>query len=325
MGYRVQLDAYHGPLDLLLYLIRRDEVDIHDIPIARITEQYLAFLDALQALDVELAGEFLVLAATLMEIKSALLLPSDQVAQQDEGEDLSDPRLELVRQLLQYKKYKDAASDLAHRADEQSHKFPRSQADIDRLRQADHAEHELDLESVQIWDLLEAFSKLLASTLAGRRAHQVYEDDTPIDIYEADILDRAQREKTLTFERVFQGRSNRLEIVGLFLALLELIRQHLVRAEQEQAFGPIYIFPLTTEPPEQAVAHAIRADVEGLAQIRDHHYQKHAQAQQKPGFAQGEPVEPEQPQNHPDPQDLQDEHNLDHLDDLDDPDNLDEL
>jgi len=261
--YRVQLDIYRGPLDLLLYLIRRDEIDIHDIPIARITEQYLQFLDLMQELDIDLAGEFLVLAATLMEIKSTLLLPRDE-ATVENGSDLADPRLELVRQLLEYKKFKDAAGRLADLAEERALRYGRSPADLWRLAEAERQEQQLDVESVQIWDLFDAFGRLMAATLAGQRPHEVIEDRTPIDLYEADILDRAQREQPLTFEAVFVGRSNRLEIVGLFLALLELMRQRLVRVEQEKPFGPIYIFPLTNEPAEQAVARAVMADLQHL-------------------------------------------------------------
>jgi len=261
--YRVNLDMYNGPLDLLLYLIRRDEVEISDIPIARITEQYLAYVEMIKQLDLEQAGEFLVMAATLMEIKSAMLLPRE-LGEGAGEEDLSDPRLELVRQLLEYKKYKDAAGDLGESAEQQAQRYGRSIADLERLRDAYRQEQEWDIEDVQIWDLFEAFNRLMQATLAGQRGHEVIHDDTPIDIYEADILDRAQQEKALTFETIFRGRSSRVEMVGLFLALLELIRQKLVRIEQEKVFGPIYIFALTNEPAEQAVAHALSADLERL-------------------------------------------------------------
>lgn len=262
--YRVSIDIYNGPLDLLLYLIRRAEVDIQDIPIAAITNQYLQYVDMLQQLNIDFAGEFLVMAATLMEIKSAMLLPRGEAEPGQEDDDLGDPRLELVRQLLEYKKFKDLAGELNDWADDQTQRYPRSLADLQKLREAHQLEQELDLESLQIWDLFEAFSRLMQATLAGKRSHQVIHDDTPIDIYETDILDRAQREKPLTFESVFQGRSSRGEIVGLFFALLELIRQKLVRIEQEKTFGPIYIFALTDEPAELAVAHALSAAIQTL-------------------------------------------------------------
>ena len=121
--YRVQLDIYNGPIDLLLYLIRKDEVDIYDIPISRITDQYLEYVDVLHELEPNLAGEFLVMAATLMEIKSRMLLPTEAV-DEETGEPI-DPRSELVRQLLQYKQFKDAASWLGEAGENQSLKYPR--------------------------------------------------------------------------------------------------------------------------------------------------------------------------------------------------------
>jgi segregation and condensation protein A len=262
--YRVNIDIYNGPLDLLLYLIRRAEVDIQDIPIAKITEQYLHYIEMIQDLNIDFAGEFLVMAATLMEIKSAMLLPRGEVEAGEEEDDFGDPRLELVRQLLEYKKFKDLAGELHEWADDQTQRYPRSLADLEKLREKQQLEQELDLESLQIWDLFEAFSRLMQATLAGKRGHEVIHDDTPIDVYEADILDRAQRERPLTFESVFLGRSNKSEIVGLFFALLELIRQKLVRIEQEKTFGPIYIFALTEVPAELAVAHALSGDLEKL-------------------------------------------------------------
>jgi len=238
-------------------------VDIYDIPIARITEQYLKYVDLIKQVNLDLAGDFLVMAATLMEIKSALLLPREETVEGEE-DDLADPRLELVRQLLEYKKFKDLAGELSESAAEQAQRFNRSRADLMRVRQEKRQEQELDLESVQIWDLFEVFNRLMHATLAGKRKHEIIEDDTPIDIYETDILDRTQREQPLLFEAVFEGRTSRIEMVGLFLALLELIRMKLIRIEQETDFGPIYIIALTDEPAELAVAHAVSADIDQL-------------------------------------------------------------
>lgn len=263
--YRVNLDIYNGPLDLLLYLIRRNEVEIHDIPIAMITEQYLAYVEVIKELNIDTAGEFLVMAATLTEIKSATLLPRLPEVEQGEDEELGDPRLELVRQLLEYKKYKDAAAELRNAAIDQAQRYPRSTADLQRLQKEfkQQQQSELDLEGIQIWDLFDAFNRMMAATLANARGHQVIHDNTPIDIYQTDILDRAQNQQPLTFEQIFLGRS-RSEMIGLFLALLELIREKLIRFEQEEVFGPIYLIALTDEPPEQAIAHAVSADIDQL-------------------------------------------------------------
>ncbi|MFA6134191.1 MAG: segregation/condensation protein A [Phycisphaerae bacterium] len=246
--YRVNLDIYNGPLDLLLYLIRREEVDVYDIPISRITQQYLEYVNALSQVDPNLAGEFLVLAATLMEIKTAMLLPAPPV--QEGGGDLGiDPRAELVRQLLEYKAFKDAASDLRDAAEAQAMRFPRAPAG-----EARDAESEIDLEQVQIWDLFDAFSKLMDSIGQRPTHHEVIYDDTPGELHAADILDRLQREGTLSFGRVFEGRTNRAEIVGLFLAMLELIRQKKIHAIQDDNFGRIVLHLRTAAQAEQEQA-----------------------------------------------------------------------
>ena len=261
--YRVNLDIYNGPLDLLLYLIRRDELDVNDIPISSITEQYLQYVEVLNQLDINLAGEFLVMAATLMEIKSAMLLPQSEIEGAEEDE-LGDPRLELVRQLLEYKKYKGLAGELRHWASERAARYGRSLADLQKLLADQQQRPELEMESVQVWDLFDAFNRVMQATFAGEHRHEVIHDDTPIDVYETDILDRAQREQPLVFEAIFGGRRNRGEMAALFLALLELIRQRLVRIEQEKTFGPIYIVALTEEPAELAVARAVSAEINRL-------------------------------------------------------------
>ena len=254
--YRVNLDIFAGPLDLLLYLVRKDEVDIYDISIARITEEYLRHVEILKMLDIDLAGDFIVMAATLMEIKSAMLLPRPE-AEEDAAEDLSDPRIELVRQLLEYKKFKDAANLLGGSAKDRAERFTRPDSIIEGLKE-DAAEPELDLEQVSIWTLLEAFDEMMKAT--GRlHSFDHIKDDTPIDLYQIEILHRLQTEGPMTLEQIFQARENRLVVVGLFLALLELIRNRLIWAEQPDRLGPIYLRPLTDEPAEQAVQNAIYA------------------------------------------------------------------
>jgi segregation and condensation protein A len=253
--YRVNLDIFAGPLDLLLYLVRKEEVDIYDIPLAKITDQYLRYLEMLKQLDVDLAGDFLVMAATLMEIKSAMLLPKaepEQITQEESG----DPRAELIRQLLEYKKYKDAANLLDAAAERQQERFARPTSLISQL--VPEAEPEVDMDQVSIWDLLEAFDAVCKAT--GTQAYNGHiRDDTPIDLYQIEVLHRLQTEGPLTFERIFDGKRNRLVLVGLFLAMLELIRDKLIWAEQPENSSQIYVRSLTGEPPEQAVQRAIMA------------------------------------------------------------------
>ena len=238
--YKVSLDVYNGPLDLLLFLIRREESDIHDIPIARITQQYLEYVELLAQLDPDAVSEFLVLAATLMEVKSRTLLPTPPPDEADD--EIIDPRLELVRQLLEYKKFKDAARYLDDAGERQSQRFPRAPVLPPR------APDEIDLEDLDSWDLFNAFNKLLEQTGRTDPIHQVGVDDTPIALHAEDILDSIERAGgTQKFEEIFAGRS-KAEMIGLFLALLELIRGQRIRVTQDRAFGAIWIQLLDNTP-----------------------------------------------------------------------------
>ena len=253
--YTVALDVFHGPLDLLLYLIKRDELDIYDIPIARITDSFLHHVTLLREVaghggearagfDLGTAGDFLVVAATLMEIKSALLLPAPP-ATDDKGEptaaqQLADPRFELVQQLLEYKRFKDLGSALETLHRRHDARFPRWPAKLDQ--DAPDEPPPVDLDEIQVWDLLAAFDKLMRATGARRpRYHEVTYDDTPIDLHAADIEDRLRREGKLTLRSLIVGRRTRSEMVGVFLALLELIREKRVLVDQPEPLGEVEI------------------------------------------------------------------------------------
>ena len=253
MGYRVDLDIFAGPLDLLLYLVRKDEVDIYDIPISHITAQYVNHIEMLKKLDIDLAGSFLVMAATLMEIKSAMLLPRPEIEDED-AEDAGDPRAELIRQLLEYKRFKDAANMLSESAESRKLRHGRPDSIIVSLKADD--EPEVDLEQISVWTLLEAFDKLMQATGRLMKIDHIT-DDTPIDLYQVDILHRLQSEGPSSFEDIFKDSNNRFVMIGLFLAMLELIRSKLIGIEQPKAFGTIYLRSLTDEPAQQAVQNAI--------------------------------------------------------------------
>jgi len=250
--YRVNLDIFAGPLDLLLYLVRKEEVDIYDIPIARVTDQYIRHIEMLKSLDIDLAGDFLVMAATLMHIKSAMLLPRAEPEQLGDDE-LTDPRAELVRQLLEYKKFKDAANFLNAASDEQQERFSRPSTIVEQLKP--DTEPEVDIEQVSVWNLLEAFDSLMAATGSTYDTGHIV-DDTPIDLYQIEILHRLQTEGPMNFGRIFESKTNRVVIVGLFLALLELVREKLVWVEQASP-SQLYLRALTNEPAEQVVQKAI--------------------------------------------------------------------
>jgi segregation and condensation protein A len=241
MDYQVDLDVFRGPLDLLLFLVKRHEVDICDIPIARLTEQFLEYLRVLEMIDVERAGDFLVMAATLMEIKSRMLLPRT-----DEDTPVeADPRLELVRQLVDYKKFKEAAVLLEVQAKRQLNRLPRQPLEL-------HAEPNLahqPLREVELWDLVSAFGRLMRETLA-LQPQQIVVDQTPIHVYMESILLRLETEAPLAFAALFTPPHIRARLVGLFLALLELIKSRRVHVEQPEAFGDILIRPAPTSPAE---------------------------------------------------------------------------
>lgn len=238
--YRVDLEAYSGPLDLLLYLVRRHEIDLHDIPVARLTDQYLAHLEQMRQLDIDLAGEFLVMASMLLEVKSAMLMPQAVAVGAEEGDAIDDgepldPRYELVQTLLAYKRFKDAANALDSRRLSWEQRYPQLPSKDKRERPADEEPElvELDLDDVSVQDLCDAFARMLESVGRGPAQHEVTYDDTPISVHAEDILDRLDREGPLTLESMMEGRRSRDEMIGVFLATLELIRQRQVRVAQE--------------------------------------------------------------------------------------------
>lgn len=258
--YKVRLEAFEGPIDLLYYLIRRAEVEITDIPIAEITDQYMGYLGQIDRVDIDKAGEFLLMAATLTEIKSRVV-GAASLAGRDGGEsaeiegDEPDPLKELVGQLLEYKRFRDAADALEHRFDEWGKRFPagRSGVDAEQMREILSEQRELDLEDLSIVDLVEAFGQICETINFDRLGqHEVVTDDTPIELYAEDMVDSLRREaeaghETLTLRQIFTGRA-RNEMLGLFLALLELVRNRRVRVRQEQASGEIVVGLREDEP-----------------------------------------------------------------------------
>ncbi len=236
--YRVDLDVYNGPLELLLYLIRKEEVDIHDIPIARITAQYLAHVEVIRHVDINLAGDFLVMAATLMEIKSRMLNPRPVADAANSSvmtpEDATDPRRQLVEQLLAYKHFKDAANSLQRRNATELLRFPRgTPRGTTRVP--------LDLEDVNLFVLMDAFNAIMASVGHTAFGHDVVLDETPISLHQADILDRLDRDGPVTLKALFAGRGSRSEMIGLFLAMLELMRLKKLIVEQAPATGELVL------------------------------------------------------------------------------------
>jgi len=242
MDYKVELPTFRGPLDLLLFLVKHNEVDLSDIPIAIITEQFLAYLNVLQVIDVEAAGDFLVMAATLMEIKSKLLLPRGEENAQEED----DPRLELVKQLIEYKKYKDAAALLEEHAERQMARLPREPIELPAPPDLAHQ----PLRKVELWDLVSAFGRLMRET-AALQPSQIVMDETPIQVHMDRILAQLKQHERLNLTDLFTPPRSRGRLLGLFLATLELIKGVLIWAEQPEPFGEVWLRlapPVVAEP-----------------------------------------------------------------------------
>ncbi len=233
--YKVKLEVFEGPLDLLLYLIKKEEVDIYDIPIERITNQYMEYLTLMKLLNLEVAGEFLVMAATLMYIKSRMLLPADQQVTDSETDEGEDPRWELIRQLVEYKKFKDAALQLGRREAEQAKIFARAgDAGIE-------ADKEIPLAEVSIFDLINAFNDVLKKASARDDFREIIEEKFTVSDKIEEILYTLRDRSELVFGELFAQAQSRAEIVVTFLALLELIRLKRLKVRQEQAFGEIHV------------------------------------------------------------------------------------
>lgn len=234
--YKIELEVFEGPLDLLLYLIKKDEIDIYDIPIESVTAQYMEYLSLMRMLDLNIAGEFIVMAATLMMIKSRLLLPADAVEDEEEEEEEEDPRWELVRQLVEYKKFKDAANRLQDLELEQENVFgPGS-----RRIQVETDDAGVKLGDVSLFDLIAAFNDVLKRT-AEEQIGEIYDDSVSVADKIDTILRTVGRKKEVAFSSLFNNASSRNEVICTFLAVLELIRLRQISALQHAPFGEIMI------------------------------------------------------------------------------------
>jgi len=236
-SYSVRLDAFEGPLDLLLHLIRKNELDIYDIPVAVITRQYLDYIKLMKDLNLEVAGDFLLMASTLLHIKSRMLLPSEE--QEESEEEEQDPRAELIRRLLEYQQYKDAAQVLNARTLLGRDVFTRSGDELElAANQPDEGPLELEL-----FDLVEAFRNLLQRIPA-----ESFHDVTPSELYSIadcinEILSLLQEKETVQFEELVSDEMSKERIIVTFLAILELCRLKLIRIFQNTPNGNIWFVP----------------------------------------------------------------------------------
>ena len=234
--YKVKFEVFEGPLDLLLYLIKKEEVDIYDVNLTQLATQFIEYIDVMRLLDLEIAGEFLVMASTLMYIKSRELLPLDlqvQTEGEDEGE---DPRWELIRQLVEYKKFKDAAAQLQVLELRQENVFPRRPGVLELPVEPSRLKPE-----VSLFDLLNAVNAVLKRVNQPASSRDVFEDKWTVSEKIEHILKRLADRETVRFSELFAGALSRMEVVVTFLALLELIRLKQLAVMQSEAFGEIDI------------------------------------------------------------------------------------
>jgi segregation and condensation protein A len=228
---QVQLPIFEGPLDLLLHLIKKNEVNITDIPIAMITEQYLATLELMETLSLDVAGEFLVMASTLVHIKSRMLLPAGE--EETEEEEGADPRAELVRRLLEYQRYKEAAEELEHRDILTRDVFVRAPTPAEDVAPRGFRE-------ISVFELLSALKRVI-DRLPKDAFHDITLDKITVREKMTLLLDRLRQSSSVAFESLFSEASSRMEVVVTFLAMLELVKVRAIRIYQEEMAGPILI------------------------------------------------------------------------------------
>lgn len=244
MRFAVQLDDYHGPMDLLVYLVRKHELSVVDLPLARIIDQYLEFIAVLEQIDVDAVGDFLDMASSLIEIKSRMVLPGEE----EVVEELADPRRDLVRRLLEFKQYRDAASMLEERSREWRERFPR--VAIDAPPRALEP-HEQPIREVELWDLVSAFGRVLKQKIAATGPTHIRYDDTPIHVFMQRIDARLRSAGRIAFADLFEVAVHKSTLIGMFLAVLQLMRYQHARAAQSEVFDEIWLEPGATPLPAE--------------------------------------------------------------------------
>ena len=231
MNYKLKLEVFEGPLDLLLYLIKKDHINIYDIPITEVTKQYLEYLELMKLLNLDIVGDFLVMAATLIQIKSKMLLPQEEVQAEQEEE---DPRAELVDRLLEYKKFKEAAQDLRGRETYRKDIFTRtSDKLLDEIGQDSGVYFEANL-----FDLISAFSKAIKD-IPKEAFYEIIKDEFTVEQKIHDILHVLLLKPSINLTELFSKSKNKLEIIANFLAVLELIRLKEIKVLQKNVFGDV--------------------------------------------------------------------------------------
>ncbi len=244
--YKVNLEVFEGPLDLLLYLIKKDELDVYDIQIGRITTQYMEYLELMKILNLEIAGDFIVMASTLMLIKSRMLLPDEERGPVDE-DDEDDPRWDLVRQLVEYKKFKDAAGFLEYLEEEQENIFSREGEHVELGLHPD-----VGMSDVGIFDLISALNQAL-DRAPEEELGEIFSEQFTVTEKVDVLLKMTGKGRSVSLGRLFLGMRSRQEIVCTFLAVLELIKLNRLAARQDGHFEEIVIEQVEGNEPESVL------------------------------------------------------------------------
>ncbi len=237
-NYKIELPIFEGPLDLLFYLIKKEEINIYDIPIAKITKQYLETIELMKELDLEIAGEFILMAATLIQIKVRMLLPKEAETTEEEEE---DPRAELVRKLLDYKRFKEVAESLISIEDRQRRYFPHSNFDWAKsYSQVQGVSNEELLKDISLFDLFKAFKTALDNA-PKVTTHEVHTINITVDEQIDFLINELEIKKRLAFSDLMEKLNERTVIIVTFIAILELIKNHKITVQQAESFGELWI------------------------------------------------------------------------------------
>jgi len=237
VNFAVELSIFGGPMDLLLYLVRRDELEVTDLSLAKVTAQYLDFLEVIQEIDIDSVADFLEPIGLLIEMKARDVLPSNEPSREDSGEILEDPSDELVKRLIEYRRYRDLAGILDERGRDWQLRYTRNSID-QPVKNSPPVEH--SIVGIEIWDLVSAFGRILRERQPAPSTQIVY-DETPIHSYMNRIHGLVKTKKRVELQSLFEAGQHKSALVGMFLATLELTRHHGLRAEQAGIDGPMWL------------------------------------------------------------------------------------
>ena len=247
--YTIRIDAFEGPFDLLLFFIERDELDIYDIPIAKITDDFLGYVHTMENLNIDLASEFILVAATLMRIKAKMLIPRKEVDEQ--GNEI-DPREELVQRLLEYKSYKEATEELRRKEEARSMSFPRGNVQVELAALAEEALADAELESLTLFKLLQAFKRVMErfETAKGQPVHTIVQYTFTVQEEQSNIINKLVYKPRLDFMDVFATCQSRIHAIITFLALLEMVNNQVIRLLAGDGVNNFWVEPHLVEKTE---------------------------------------------------------------------------